>query len=386
MNLLDLVLVLFIAAAAVAGWSMGLVNRALSWLGLGVGLVLVAAVTPPLLDALDHLDEQWLLVIAILVVLALAMGGQAVGMLVGERLRVRLHPRYRDIDAAGGAVMGLVGMVMVIWLLAPAVETVPGWTADQVDDSGVVSVIESVTPTPPDTFRTLRRLVGADQLPPVFRGPAPNVEVGPPPAELALDRSVVSDVSVSIVRIRAVACGQRQDGTGFVVGPGLAITNAHVVAGSSNISVTLAGGTAQDAEVLGFDPARDLALLQLDTQSRRALELLDGEEGDLGAVLGHPQGGDLRPAPAEIAERVRATGRDLYDERDTTRQVYFLAAELAPGDSGAPVIDPSGNAIGVVFAIAPDDPGVAFALTALEVRDFLAEVDVSVAASTQDCV
>lgn len=386
MNLLDLVLLLIAAAAAVAGWTMGLIHRAVSWIGLGVGLVLVGLVMPPLLDRLDHLDEQWLLLIAIFLVVGLAMGGQALGVLLGDRLRVRLDPRFDRVDAVGGAAMGLVGIALVVWFLAPAVRAVPGWAADQVEESAVVESLEAVMPEPPDSFRTLRRIVGADQLSPVFAAPAPVVEVGEPPAALSIDLGTVDQVASSIVRLRAVACSQRQDGTGFVIGPGLVLTNAHVVAGSLNIKGSLAAGEEIEATVVGFDPARDLALLQFDTAGAPTLELFDGVVGDEGATVGHPHGGELRASPVAIAERVRATGRDLYDERDTERQVYFLAAHLAPGDSGAPVIDVAGRVVGVVFAIAPDDEGVAFALTAQEVRDFLTEIDATQPVSTDDCV
>ena len=49
--------------------------------------------------------------------------------------------------------------------------------------------------------------------------------------------------------------------------------------------------------------------------------------------------------------------------------MLFLAAELRPGDSGGALVDPSGAVVGVAFAIAPDDPNVAYALTIEEVQD-----------------
>jgi hypothetical protein len=165
MTLLDVVLLLVAAAAGVAGWAMGFLSRFMSWLGLVGGLVAASSVLPGLLTWLDHLDEQWLLVVAILVVVAFAMLGQALGMVAGNHLRVRLDPRWDRLDAAGGALMGVAGIVLVVWLLAPAVRTVPGWSADQVADSVVVAAIEGATPEPPDTFRTLRRIVGAEQFP-----------------------------------------------------------------------------------------------------------------------------------------------------------------------------------------------------------------------------
>ena len=386
MSLLDLVLVLVASAAGAAGWTMGLLNRLFSWLGLLVGLILVSLGLPILLDQLSHLDEQWLLLIVILLVVAAAMAGQALGMLAGDHLRVRLDPRFNRADAAGGALMGVTGVLLVVWLVTPAVQTVPGWSADQVAGSAVVRLIENATPEPPDTFRTLRRLVGSEQFPEVFSANAPGIEVASPPTTVPIPGVVVAEVSASVVRIRAVACSQRQDGTGFFIDDGLVLTNAHVVAGSVNIKVFTEDGSQYEATTMAYDPDRDLAVLRIDAESFASLGLADAENGDLGAVLGHPLGGDLRVAPAAIAERVRARGRDLYDDHDTSRQVFFLAASLEPGDSGGPLIDLLGDVVGVIFAIAPDDHDVAFALTSLEIREFLESQDLTAATYTGSCL
>lgn len=388
MSLLDIVLLLVAAAAGAAGWAMGLISRLFSWLGLVSGLVVVSIAIPQLLERFDHLDEQWLLVLAVLLVVAAAMVGQALGLLAGDHLRVRVDDRWDRLDAIGGAVMGVVGVAVVVWLLAPAVRTVPGWSADQVEGSLLVSALERVAPEPPDTFRTLRRIVGADQFPAVFAGEAPGVDVGEPPDSVPIGVDVLSAATASVVRIRAVACSQRQDGTGFFIAPGLVLTNAHVVAGSTLLKVHLDNddGDGVDAVAVGYDPDRDLAVLQIEPITHLPLDLADGEAGDLGVVIGHPLGGDLRVATAEVAERVRARGRDLYDEHDTSRQVFFLASSLEPGDSGAPLVDLAGDVIGVVFAIAPEDPDVAFALTAQEARDFLESQDLTRTVATNGCL
>jgi S1-C subfamily serine protease len=91
----------------------------------------------------------------------------------------------------------------------------------------------------------------------------------------------------------------------------------------------------------------------------------------VGAVFGHPGGGPLELSPYQVGEEVTATGRDIYGAERTERQMLFLAAELRPGDSGGALVDPSGAVVGVAFAIAPDRPDVAFALTIEEVRAVL---------------
>ena len=95
--------------------------------------------------------------------------------------------------------------------------------------------------------------------------------------------------------------------------------------------------------------------------------------GTTGAVFGHPRGQDQ---VAGVAGRGASAGRGgrahLYDSHKTRRQVFILAADLAPGDSGGPLVDTAGRVVGVAFAIAPDRPGTAYALTDVELRAALA--------------
>ena len=85
----------------------------------------------------------------------------------------------------------------------------------------------------------------------------------------------------------------------------------------------------------------------------------------------------LEASPFTVDRRIRAVGRDIYGETRTERDVLVLAADLEPGDSGSPLVEPDGDVVGVAFAIAPDRPGVAYALTPAEVRAVLDEVPAS---------
>jgi S1-C subfamily serine protease len=112
----------------------------------------------------------------------------------------------------------------------------------------------------------------------------------------------------------------------------------------------------------------------------------EGEIGGRGAVFGHPRGqDDVEVSPAVIRQEVEAVGRDLYDSHSTRRQVFILAAQLEPGDSGGGLVDTSGRVVGVAFAIAPDRPGTAYALTSEEVSAALA-LPREGTASTGDCL
>ena len=77
--------------------------------------------------------------------------------------------------------------------------------------------------------------------------------------------------------------------------------------------------------------------------------------------------------PAQINREVEAVGRDLYDSHTIKRDVYILASDLRPGDSGGALVDTGGTVVGVAFAIAPDRPGTAYALTSKELTAALAQ-------------
>jgi S1-C subfamily serine protease len=153
-----------------------------------------------------------------------------------------------------------------------------------------------------------------------------------------------------------------------VAGPDLVVTNAHVVAGQGRATVVRPDGARLVGSPVVFDADRDIAVLRVPGLDLPALELTTGQVGMHAAVFGHPDGQEaLRVAPAAIRQRVTAVGRGLYDGTVVRRQVYVLAARLAPGDSGAAVVDAEGRAVGIAFAVAPDRKTTAYALTTEEV-------------------
>jgi S1-C subfamily serine protease len=207
----------------------------------------------------------------------------------------------------------------------------------------------------------------------VFDSLQPSPDLGAPPAAISLDPALVTQVAASTVKVEAEACDRIQDGSGAVVGDGLVATNAHVVAGAEEVVVVRGDdGERIDAAVVAFDPDRDLAVLSAPDVDRPALPITDIEIRGEGAVFGYPAGGPLDVSPFVVGDEVRARGTDIYDRRPTVRDVLVLSARLAPGDSGAALVNGRGEVVGVAFAIAPDRSDVAYALTAEEVESVLA--------------
>lgn len=367
MNGLDLLIAVAALIAAVVGFRLGFVTRALSWLGLIVGIVAGSMVLPLVIDGFDdRIGRANLIAVAAAVVVGAGILGQAVGLIVGSRLRIAIPTGgARRLDAGVGAVAGAVGVMAVVWLVTPAMVDVPEWPAEQARGSVVVGAVDRVFPDAPDTSQTVRRLLG-DRFPQVFDSTRRSPELAQPPASSGLGQEAADRIASSTVLVTGQACARIQEGSGFVVDDGLVATNAHVVAGQEVTEVVTTNGDRSRAEVVAFDPDRDLAILRVDGLDRAPLPLGGATVGDTGAVFGYPGGDPLRLAPFEVGERVTARGADIYDQSGVERDVLVLASALRPGDSGAALVSPGGEVVGVAFAIAPDRSGVAYALSTAE--------------------
>jgi len=375
-NALDLFIILAGATAAFGGYRLGFVARAASWLGLAIGLFVSARLLPTIIDWLEDIDQVQLLFVAAAVLIAGAFLGQAAGLLIGARLHLRLPVGgARQADRVAGAAAGVLGVLISVWLLLPAMANISDWPARQARTSTIAQLVHDVFPDPPDTLQALRRLIGDDRFPDVLGALEAAPDLGPPPAESGLSQATADHVAESTVKVEGAACRRIQDGSGAVIGPELVATNAHVVAGEDDTFVYRYPDTERlAAEVVAFDPNRDLAILHVPGLDRPPLPIGDIDEGGIGAEFGYPGGGRLRIAPYQIGQRVQARGTDIYDSQRYEREVFFLSAALAPGDSGAALVDPNGTVVGIAFAIAPDKPNVAYALTTKELNAVLATV------------
>lgn len=245
--------------------------------------------------------------------------------------------------------------------------------------------IDDVAPAPPRSIAAAVELVIGDAPFPEVHAPLDRpIRAGTPPT-LSLSKAVRDRVAASVVKVEGEACNQVQDGSGWVAAQNLVVTNAHVVAGETRTSVHLPDGSRRNGTVVEFDPVRDLALVYVPRLGMQALPLDVGKKGDEGAVFGHPGGGNLRIAPARIAERIIAVGTDIYRTSATRRDVFVLASKLRPGDSGAPLVNSAGEVTGVAFAIDPARSGTSYAVTDKEVREVLSKRSLE-SVATGDCL
>jgi S1-C subfamily serine protease len=385
-NVLDLIVVALAVLAGLGGYRIGLLARVTSWFGLAVGFAVAARLLPGWLDHFDESTPNQRFLIVVGTLLAFAFLGQGVGLILGRKLHVALpFGGFRQTDRVAGSAVGVIGVLLSLWLVLPVMTRVPGWFALQARTSTLAELVNDHLPDPPNTFNTLKRLVGDGQLPQVFGDFDSAPELGPPPAESGLTQAVSDTVVRSTVKVQGVACRRIQEGSGWVFADGLVVTNAHVVAGEDSTVVQRSDGSEVDATVVAFDPQRDIAILRAPGLARPALPRATAKPGDIGAVFGHPGGGPLRVAPYEVGRKVVATGTDIYDAARTERSVLVLASDLHPGDSGAALVDPQGEVVGIAFAIAPDKGGVAYALAMTEL-DAVATADLSRTVDTGPCL
>lgn len=375
MNLLDLLVLGLFFSAITAGYRLGFFARVFSWIGMAVGVVVAARLLPSVVSQFQDSEPQVRLLVALGFLLGMAMVGQGLGIAAGNLFHTRLllEGVVRQGDRIGGATIGALGVIVGVWLMTPALANAPGWPARMTRESSLIAAVNSIAPDPPNTLLALRSLMGEGGFPQVFGDLEASENVGPPPGS-GLDPVVFDRVVDSTVKVSGEACENIQEGSGFVVAHELVATNAHVVAGDRSLRIETFDGPSLEATVVAFDPNRDLALLRVPGLRRLALTIGESKVGMTGVVLGHPGGGPLRAAPAQIAREVSARGRDIYDRRATTRRVLILAAELRPGDSGGALVDTTGAVVGVAFAIAPDRPDVAYALNEEELKKVMETV------------
>lgn len=372
MNGLDLLIVAAAALAAIGGWRLGFLTRSVGWIGAAIGLGIAVAVLPSLLDRIGVTSGGSVALVGLCVLVVLASIGQGIGSAIGARLAPPTQTgAARRIDQAGGAVLGVVGVAVIAWLLFPVMSETTGWTATSTTGSAFASFSLEHLPRPPAQLLELERRAIDGRIPQLFTGEEPAPELPPAPTDSPIDDTRMAELARSVVQVRGEACGLVQSGSGFMAAPGLVATNAHVVAGTTDVELVTTDGDHVDAEVVAFDPGTDLALLST-RLDRPVLGTGAGGVGDRGLVMGFPGGGPFRPSPFEVGESLDATGFDIYDRDEVRRDLVVLASDLEPGDSGSAVVRADGAVVAVAVAIAPDRPGVAYALDQAQLVDLLA--------------
>lgn len=165
------------------------------------------------------------------------------------------------------------------------------------------------------------------------------------------------------------------NGSGFVVAPGLFLTNFHVIEDAYDVSAHPTGESrgAWIGSAILLDARLDLALLAFDLEAGPPLELRRGGRPEIGETVyavGSPLGLEGTFTQGIVSSYRDAAGVPLMQ----------ITAPVSPGSSGGPVLDAAGQVVGVVVSSIQDGQNINFAIPVEQVRGFLARLDARPAA------
>jgi uncharacterized membrane protein required for colicin V production len=381
-NWVDILIVAIVIVAAIRGWYQGAIRQALGWLGFVAGFLVGSAVAPSLSTRITH--AAWRPILAIAIVIVVAYIGHFAGHIVGSTIRRSIKMiKLGFVDSGLGVAVGVAGALLTCWLLAALLVATP-WTTvvAGVQSSRVVKALDGALPPVPSFEAKLQTLLHNANFPSVFAsvvapsvpsaGSAPTLKPNTPA------RGGPSDV----VKVLATGCTGTHQGTAFFIQRHVAVTNAHVVAGATSVTVDGA-----KAIVVSFDPVNDIAILRVPSLNLVPMRFLASvpTAGSQASVVGFPLDGSRTLSPSVISGEITAQSRDIYDQNLFNRTVLVLYANVDPGNSGSPVIV-NEHVAGVLFSKSLSQSSTAYAIPATTVEHDLARTPASGSASTKSCV
>lgn len=357
MTVLDWAIVAFTLALALWGYRQGLIVGALTLVGFAVGAFAGSRIGPLLLT--EGSESPYAPLFA-------ALGALLVGALVAVTLEgLALGMRARLIrgralslaDGAAGAALIAAVALGLAWVFGAVALHVPG-TGQLRADVQRSAILRSLNDLLPPSGPVLKALNRVDPAPSIAGPAAP---VAPPDAAIADDPDVL-DAGPSVVRVLGTACGLGVEGSGWVAAPNLVVTNAHVVAGQDDTTVTTGEGAELDASAVHYDPGNDLAVLRIDAPLPALAIAPEPRSGRSGAVLGYPENGPYALTPARLGDTRTVLSEDSYGRGPFERSIAFLRGSVRSGNSGGPLVDPRGQVLATVFAATTSGPSGGFAI------------------------
>ena len=192
-------------------------------------------------------------------------------------------------------------------------------------------------------------------------------------------QAVLAAVSPSVVSIQTGVQGgngifPNGAGSGVIISAdGLVLTNNHVIEGADAIRVKTNDGKEYDAELVGREPSRDIALVQLEGASGLTPATLGDTDnlrvGDTVVAIGNAL--NLGETPSVTVGIVSAKSREITTETETLRDLIQTDAAINPGNSGGALVNTAGQLVGINTAGIPDAQNISFAIDINGVKPLL---------------
>ncbi len=221
---------------------------------------------------------------------------------------------------------------------------------------------------------------GGSSAPSTSSAAAPN---GPAGVAAPMDiRAVLRKVQPSVV---AIETGNQNGGlfgsgagTGVIISDdGLVLTNSHVIEQADSIKVKLFDGRELNADLVGSSPADDVALIQIrDVSGLTAAELgssADLQVGDPVVAIGNAL--DLEGTPTVTQGIVSALNRAIDAGSESLSNLIQTDAAINPGNSGGPLVNASGQVVGIDTAIVGDAQNIGFAIAIDSIKPLIQDLE-----------
>jgi S1-C subfamily serine protease len=364
---LDWIVLGIVILLALFGWAQGFVSGALALVGFAIGAWVGTRVGPLVLP--DGADNGWApafgLIGALVAGAVLAMGFEGLGARLRSRVRT---PAAATLDGALGALLTACVGLGIVWVLGAVALGSGGELRQEVQRSAILQRLNTILPP---TSGLLNALENLDPFPRID-GPEANVDA---PSRGIVDDPQVDAAARSVVKVLGTACGLGVEGSGWVAGDGIVVTNAHVVAGQKDTRVLLEGDEPGiDAQPVHFDPRNDVAVLRVPGLRAPALPLADAPRaGTSGAVLGFPRNGPYDERAGRLGGTRDVVTQDAYGRGPVRRSISSLRGAVRSGNSGGPMVDGRGRVITTIFAATISGPRGGYGVPNAVVRTALGD-------------
>ena len=373
---LDVVLIVALVLAVVYGYTRGLFRVVGGVVGMIVGAI-AAFFVLPLISTFAALSA-WRVPLALLAAVLLVSIGYTAGVALGNVFSKPLHRTpLRVVDRVLGAVANVAVTLVVLSLLAFSAQSLGAPVLTQaMASSNVLRTLDDLTPRPVASFLAqLRSTILTDGLPRLIDAVGVP-STAPSIPDVALDSPALTAAAGSVVRItgNAPSCGTGSVGSGFVAADDRILTNAHVLAGVTELVVEVPGDLPKSGRIVYFDPVDDLAVIAVDGLDAAPLGVSPTlSSGTDAAFMGYPFGGPFSAQAAQVLSSGPTLVGDIYGANPVPREITTLAADVQQGNSGGPLLTVDGAVAGVIFAKSDGTENVGYALAMEEVLPVIAQ-------------